>query len=75
MNPPTPDYLMLASIALIELAHQREDAEAECFRLVAEYLLNLSSANALRNQDAIKSPAPSERDASTMCVPHAMPDR
>jgi len=53
MSRPSEDSLILASIALIELADARSGSEAEALRDVADYLLRLSSLQALeqdRNQ-------------------------
>ena len=45
---PSENNLMLASIALIELAESRTDREGEAFREVADYLLRLLMVRAVR---------------------------
>ena len=50
MNRPDEDSLVLASIALIELAEARDGYEGDCLRRVAEYLLRVSRVRDMSQQ-------------------------
>ena len=50
MSRPSEDSLILASIALIEFADSRIGPEADALRDVADYLLRMSSLQAVRQE-------------------------
>ena len=54
MSKPSEHSLILASIALIDLAEMRGGREGDCYLQVADYLLRLSTLQELRSQSERK---------------------